>query len=136
MATSDMYCNRDFENVRGQKLHFEVEEDDMDGLWVNLDLYNDPSSKESGTTAVFFCTIYEGTDDLEEIMEEFNECIEDIEDGYQTVLDLIMLARKWYIEKEDYVDLNVGWRGPGDTDGSDFKYNWTEEDEDDSKDDE
>lgn len=129
MAMSDMYCNRDFENVRGQKLHFEVEEDDMDGLWVNLDLYNDPSSKESGTTEVFFCAIYEGTDDLEEIMEEFNECIEDIENGYQTVLDLIMLARKWYIEKEDYVDMNVGWRGPGDTDGSDFEYNWTEEDE-------
>lgn len=130
MATCDILLNRDFENGSGRKFRLFIEESDMDELWVDLDCYT-KKSDETPETKIFHCTIYDGAFNAEEILEDFNECIQNIEDGYCEVSDLIEAIRRHYISGENRVSLNDGWRGPGDTEGTDFDADcrWTEEDD-------
>lgn len=130
MAMGDILLNRDFENCSERKFRLFIEESDMDELWVDLDCYT-KKSDETPETKILHCTIYDGAFNAEEILEDFNECIQNIEDGYCEVSDLIETIRSHYISGENGVSLNDGWRGLGDTDGSDFDADcrWTEEDD-------
>lgn len=120
--------DRDFE-YNGKPLNVYADEDDMFGLDINFYRYKYPSDREHVET-IAYAHVEDGQYRTEEIQEELDEHIDDIEAGCETILEFIMFLKDLYISGEESVGPNDGWRGPGDTDGSNFKYNWTEEDED------
>lgn len=121
---------RDFVNLSERKFRLQIEEDDMDGLFVELNGFANKDAEEP-EIEILYCTIYDGADEADSIFEEFEDCIQWIESGSYEVSNLIELIREHYISAENCVSINDGWRGPGDTDGEDFDKHcrWTEEDD-------
>ena len=121
---------RDFINLSERKFRLHIEEDDMDGIFVELNGFANKDA-EDPEIEILYCTIYDGADEVDGIFEEFEDCIQWIESGSYEVSNLIELIREHYISAENCVSINDGWRGPGDTDGEDFDKHcrWTEEDD-------
>lgn len=116
--------DRAFKRYDGKRFRLRAWETDMEEMMVELDYDNgSPTKDEDEITS---CTIYDGAYEQEEIGERLNETIDEIEEGYSTISDLIELIKELYIHGECMVPLEVGWRGPGDEFGSDFEYKWTE----------
>lgn len=119
--------DRSFE-YNGKIFDVEAEDDDMFGVDIWVWRRKDPSNKED-VEKITHAPVEDGQYRTEEIQEELDEHINDLEEGYETMLEFIMFLKDLYISGEESVGPDDGWRGPGDIDGSDFKYNWTEEDE-------
>lgn len=121
---------RDFVNLSERKFRLQIEEDDMDGLFVELNGFANKDAEEP-EIEILYCTIYDGADEADSIFEEFEDCIQWIEKGSYEVSNLIEIIREHYISGEYEVPYDVGWRAPGDTDGEDFDKHcrWTEEDD-------
>lgn len=119
--------DRAFKRYDRKRFRLRAWETDMEEMMVELDYDNGgPTKDEDEITS---CTIYDGAYEQEEIGERLNETIDEIEEGYSTISDLIELIKELYIHGECMVPLEVGWRGPGDEFGSDFEYKWTEQDD-------